>query len=83
MYKKIKRLCNVDDIIVFLSITVICGNIGFVIAKTLEISLSQIINSAAIGSGVVALTVLAVAAITRVLDLRKEKVAIFTEKLEN
>lgn len=83
MDKKIKSLCTTDDLIVIFSIAIICGNIGFIIAKTLEISPGQMFNSAAIGSGIAALSVLTVATIARVLSQKKKKIAIYTEKLEN
>ncbi len=82
MDKIFKTLCNTDNLVVFLSIAIICGNVAYVIAKTLEIPLSQIFHSTAVGSGIAALTILTVATLSRTLHQKKKK-AIFAEKLEN
>jgi asparagine N-glycosylation enzyme membrane subunit Stt3 len=83
MNKRLNFLSDFDTLIAFVSVIIICANIVYVIANTLEIPLSQIVNSAVICSGIVALIVLALAAITRVLDLKKDNIATYTAKLEN
>lgn len=72
-----------DNIIAFLSLVIIFASVGYVFANTLEIPISQIVNSAVIGAGILALIVLIVTAITRVLDLKKGNITTYTAKLEN
>lgn len=83
MNKRLNFLKDSDSIIACLSLVIICANVGYVFADRLDIPLSRIINSAVIGLGVVALTVLAVIAITRVLDLKKANITTYSKKLEH
>ncbi len=83
MEKKIKALYTTDNIIVMVSILIIWCNIGFVLSQVLDISPSQLFSSVAIGSGVAALAALTATSVALIMHLKKNKVAMYTEELEN
>ena len=83
MEKKIKYLYTTDNIIVLLSILVIWCNICFVLTQVLSISPSQIFSNVAIGSGVAVLAAITATAAALIMHLKKNKVAMYTEELEN
>ena len=83
MNKRFSCFKESDSIIACLSLVIICANVGYVFADRLDIPLSQIIHSTVVGLAIAALTVLAVVAITRILDIKRANIATYSEKLKH